>query len=162
MDYFDQLGALALASRIRRLLGRLLADGEKVYRSRNIDFAISWFPIFHILAKRSPLTITEIAGALGMAHPSVIEVTDEMIKKGFVGSKRSREDKRRRLLTLTRKGEKTIATLEPIWKAFEQAGSQICAESGNNFMESIQKIEQALDRRSMYERITARLNKKDS
>ena len=159
MDYFDQLGTLALASRLRRLLNRLLGDGEKVYRSQKIDFAISWFPIFHILANRSPLTLTEIANALGMAHPSVIEVTDEMIKKGFVGSRRSREDRRRRNLFLTKKGEKTVARLEPIWKAFKQAGDEICGESGNNFLESIMKMEQALDRRSMHERIIARLNK---
>jgi len=156
----DQLGALALASRIRRLLGRLLADGEKVYRSRNIDFAVSWFPIFHILADRSPLTITEIAGELGMAHPSVIEVTDEMTRKGFVRSRKSREDKRRRLLSLTGKGEKAVARLEPIWEAFKRAGDEICSESGNDFMGSIAKLERALDRLSMYERITEHLNKK--
>jgi len=160
LDYLDQLGALALASRIRRLLGRLLADGEKVYRSRNIDFAVSWFPIFHILGRRSPLTITEIAGALGMAHPSVIEVTDEMTRKGFVRSRKSREDKRRRLLTLTVKGEKAVARLEPIWEAFKRAGDEICAESNNDFMGSIAGLEQALDRLSMYERISEHLNKK--
>lgn len=160
MDYFDQLGSLALASRIRRLLNRLLAQGEQVYRSQKIDFAVSWFPIFHILANRSPMTITEIANALGMAHPSVIEVTDEMINKGFVSSRKSREDKRRRLLSLTGKGEKTVARLEPIWEAFKQAGDEICAESGNDFMGSMAKMERALDRLSMYERITERLNKK--
>jgi DNA-binding MarR family transcriptional regulator len=96
-----------------------------------------------------------------MAHPSVIEVTDEMIKSRFVGSKRSREDRRRRLLFLTKKGEKTVARLEPIWEAFKQAGDEICAESGNNFLESIRIMENALDRLSMYERIIARLNKQD-
>ena len=159
MDYFDQIGPLGLASRLRRLLIRLLSDGEKVYRSQKIDFAISWFPIFHILAYRSPLALTEIANALGMAHPSVIEVTDEMIKKGFVGSRRSREDRRRRNLFLTKKGEKTVARLEPILEAFKRAGDEICGESGNNFLESIRKLEQALDRRSMYNRIIARLIK---
>ena len=159
MDYFDQIGTLALASRLRRLLNRLLGEGEMVYRSQEIDFAISWFPIFHILAYRSPLTLTEIASALGMAHPSVIEVTDEMIKKGFVGSRRSREDRRRRNLSLTKKGEKAVARLEPIWEAFRQAGDEICAESRNDFWKSIRKMERALDRRSMYERITERLKK---
>lgn len=82
-----------------------------------------------------------------------------MIRKGFVGSQKSREDRRRRHLFLTRKGEKTIARLEPIWEAFKQAGDEICGESGNNFLESIRKLEQALDRRSMYDRIIARLSK---
>jgi DNA-binding MarR family transcriptional regulator len=143
------------------LLKRFLSDGEKVYRSRKIDFAISWFPVFHILAHRSPLTLTEIANALGMAHPSIIEVTDEMIKKGFVESQRSQEDRRRRHLLLTKKGEKTVARLEPIWEAFKQAADEACRESANDFWESIRKMEQALDRRSMYERITSRLNKKN-
>jgi len=96
-----------------------------------------------------------------MAHPSVIELTDEMIKSGFVGSKKGREDRRRRYLFLTKKGEKTVACLEPIWRAFKQAAEEACGESGNDFWESIRKMEQALDRRSMYERIASRLNKKD-
>ncbi|UCC78878.1 MAG: MarR family transcriptional regulator [Candidatus Zixiibacteriota bacterium] len=146
---------------MRRLLNRLLGDGQKVYRSQKIDFAVSWFPIFHILANRSPMTLTEIANALGMAHPSVIEVTDEMIKKGYVESRRGREDRRRRHLFLTKKGEKTVARLEPIWEAFKQAADEACGEYGNDFWESIRKIEQALDERSMYERIVARLNKEN-
>jgi DNA-binding MarR family transcriptional regulator len=105
--------------------------------------------------------LTEIADALGMAHPSVIELTDEMIKSGFVGSKKGREDRRRRYLSLTEKGKKAVARLEPIWEAFRQAADEACGESGNDFWESIRKMEQALDKRSMYERIVSRLNKKD-
>jgi len=159
LDYLDQLGALALASRLRRLLNRLLSDGEKVYRSQKIDFATSWFPIFHILANGSPMTLTEISKALGMAHPSVIEVTDEMIKKGYVGSRKGRDDKRCRYLFLTEKGERVILKLEPIWEAFQEAGDEICGESGNDFLDSIRKMEQAIVRLSMYDRIISRLDK---
>ncbi|MCP4581172.1 MAG: winged helix-turn-helix transcriptional regulator [candidate division Zixibacteria bacterium] len=158
MDYLDQLGALALASRLRRLLNGLLSDGEKVYRSQKIDFAISWFPIFHILAKGSPMSLTDIAKALGVAHPSVIEVTDEMTKKGYVGSRKGRDDKRRRYLFLTEKGEKIILKLKPIWEAFREAGDEICGESGNDFLGSIGKLEKAMARFSMYDRISSRLN----
>ena len=31
MDYINELGSLALASRLKRLLNRMHADGEKVY-----------------------------------------------------------------------------------------------------------------------------------
>ncbi|UCD95074.1 MAG: MarR family transcriptional regulator [Candidatus Zixiibacteriota bacterium] len=159
-DYIDQLGTLALVSRLRRLLNRMLAEGEKVYKSLDIDFVVSWFPIFHLLAYRSPLMLTDIAKALGMAHPSVIEVTDEMIRRGFIKSRKSEDDRRCRHLSLTPKGKKTISKLEPVWEAFRQAGEEINKESGNNFLEAIKKLELAMERRSMYERITIRLKKK--
>ena len=160
MDYLNQLGAMALASRLRRLLNRLLSDGEKVYRSRKIDFNISWFPIFHILADNSEMTLTEISRALGMAHPSVIEVTDEMARKGYVGSRKGVKDKRRRYLYLTEKGKRVVLKLEPIWEAFREAGEEACEEAGNDFLGSLGKFEQAIDRLPMFDRIISRLNKR--
>ena len=156
-DYIDQLGTLALGSRLRRLLNRMLAEGEKVYKSLDIDFGVSWFPIFHLLAYRSPLMLTDIAKALGITHPSVIEVTDEMIRRGLVRSQQNDDDRRCRHLSLTAKGKRAVSKLEPIWEAFWQAGEDINSESGNDFLEAIKKVERAMDRRSMYERITARL-----
>jgi DNA-binding MarR family transcriptional regulator len=137
----------------------MLADGEKVYRSLNLDFKVAWFPVLHLLANHdAPMTLTQVAGALGLAHPSVIEVTEDMTRKRLIVSKRSQSDKRQRLLSLTSSGKRICSGLEPLWEAFKRAGEEITLEDDNNFLESIKKMERAMERRSFYERIITQLN----
>jgi len=158
-DYIEELWTLALASRLRRLLNRFLADGEKVYRNLGLDFKVKWFPVLHLLVNHSPMILTDIAAALGMAHPSIIEVTDDMIKRGLLISQKSRSDRRKREFRLSKKGGRMCDKLKPVWIAFRRAGDEITNEFDNNFMESIKKMEMAMDRQSMYERIMVHIKR---
>lgn len=157
-DYIEQLGALALASRQRRLIDRLTVDGIRVYRSLDFDFEVRWFTIFHLLSAHTSMTVTEIAQALRLAHPSVIETADEMLRRGMLVSRRDDTDKRRRYLTLSRKGKALARKLEPVWEAFRSAADEIFSEAGCDFLQAIKKIETALDRKGLYERIADRLS----
>lgn len=156
-DYLAKLGAVALASRLRRLLQRLHADGERVYRVLNFDFKPKWFPVLHLLSNRMPLTLTEIARLMCVAHPSSIETVDELISGGLVKSRKSNLDGRIRELSLTNKGKQLCSELLPIWDAFRIAGEEANKENGNDFLKAIGILEQALDRLSMYDRVMAQL-----
>ena len=159
-DYIAELGALALASRLRRLLHRLQCDGEKVYQSLNPGFKPKWFPVLHLLTNRPPLNLTEVAQLLSVAHPSVIETVNELVDAGLVKSRRSEIDRRRRELLLTNKGKQLCNELQPVWDAFRAAGEEVDKEHGNSFLEAIAKLELSIEDRSMYERIMARLEKR--
>ena len=108
-DYIGELGPLALASRLRRLLNRLLSDGEQVYHSLNINFRVKWFPVLNLLMGHAPMGITEIAKELHMAHPSVIEVTDELTREGLIVSRKCESDGRKRDVVMTDKGRQFCA-----------------------------------------------------
>jgi DNA-binding MarR family transcriptional regulator len=157
LDYIDELGSLALASRLKRLLNRMHADGEKVYRDLNIDFKTKWFPVLHLLANRSPMTLMQIADTLKQAHPSVIEVVDELIKKGLVSQQRSAADRRRRELSITPRGKRMCEKLAPVWAAFREAGEEVNVANKNNVLAAITKIERAIDSESLYDRIMKKL-----
>jgi DNA-binding MarR family transcriptional regulator len=157
VDYIDELGSLALASRLKRLLNRMHADGEKVYRDLNIDFKTKWFPVLHILSKRSPLTLMQIADALKQAHPSVIEVVDELVKRSLVSQQRSTADRRRRELSITSKGKRMCEKLAPVWEAFREAGEEVNVANKNNVLAAITKMERAIDNESLYDRIMKKL-----
>jgi len=49
MDFFDKMGFLALASRLKRLTDRLYKDGENVYKELNINFKPKWFTILYFI-----------------------------------------------------------------------------------------------------------------
>ena len=159
-DYITELGALALASRLRRLLHRLQSDGEQVYRSLNLHFKPKWFPVLHLLLNRSPLTLTEISQLLSVAHPSSIEAVDELISAGLVDSRKSDSDGRCREISLTSEGKQLCNELLPVWDAFRVAGEEAISEGDNDFLEAVSKLERSLLNLSMYERIMAQLEKR--
>ncbi|UCD95537.1 MAG: MarR family transcriptional regulator [Candidatus Zixiibacteriota bacterium] len=159
MDYIEELGTLALASRLRRFIDKLIKDGTRVYESLDFEFEVRWFPIFHLLSYHSPLTVMQIAEALGLAHPSIIETADEMARRALVTSYRDDADKRRRLLCLTEEGKNLAVKLEPVWKAFWEAADDVFREAGCDLLDSIEKVETVLEQKTFYERIVARLDK---
>jgi len=159
-DYVAELGALALASRLRRLLQRLHSDGEQVYRNLNLDFKPKWFPVIHLLAHRSALPLTELAGLLSVTHPSLIETVRELVAAGLVNTRKSDRDGRRRELSLSREGKRLCIRLQPVWGAFGAAGEAAIKEGNNDLLEAVGRFERALDNRSMYERIMMRVERR--
>ena len=157
MDYIKNLDSLALASRLRRVLDEIQRQGKRVYSELGLDFEIRWFSIFHFLANNSESTITGIAHSLNLQHPSVVQVVNEMIEQGLLQSKTDSRDRRRRQVSLTPKGRRLLKKLQPIWKAFEDAGKEIVIEFDNDLIGAIDKFESALTRLSLYDRILIKL-----
>jgi DNA-binding MarR family transcriptional regulator len=108
------LGELAVASRLRMLSEKLLHDVSKIYHEQNLDFEPRWFLIFFQLTLKSPMSITEIADAIGITHPAVNQIAGEMLKAKIIKSFTDKIDKRRRLLSLSREGEKMLSLIKPI------------------------------------------------
>ena len=156
-DYLDQLGALALASRLRRLLGRLTRDGSRVYAELDIEFEVRWFPVLHLLDRCGARPVTEIARALGLTHPAVVQVTGDLLDRGLLSSTQHETDRRRRWLTLTSRGRRLVARLSPIWDAFEAAGRAVATEGDSDLLAAITAAEAALERRSLFDRISDQL-----
>ena len=78
MDIINQLGIIAISSRLKRLSDSLLKDAAKIYKKYDADFMMKWYPVLIYLSLKSPLSLAEIASALSYAHPSVIELINEM------------------------------------------------------------------------------------
>ena len=157
MDYIKDLDSLALVSRLRRLLDELLKQGKRVYADLGVDLEIRWFAVFHFVANNPESTITSIAQSLRFQHPTVIQAVNEMIERGLLQSKSDSKDKRRRKTFLTPKGRKLFKEMQPVWKAFEDAGREILKEEDNDLLGAIDKFESALEKHSMYDRILFRL-----
>lgn len=155
MDMIRQMGALPLASRLRRLHERLLRDGTRIYREQKLAFEPRWFPVYSALLRRSPMAVTEVARGVGLTHPAVNQVAKAMEKAGFLVSVRDRKDDRKRLLSLSLKGKQLSSQLTPLWDSFEQATTELMKETGVDLIDALDRTEQALDKAEMYERIAA-------
>ena len=157
MDYIKNLDSLAVASRLRRVLDEIQRQGKRVYAELGFDFEIRWFSVFHFLANNPDSTITGIANSLNLQHPSVVQTVNEMIERGLLQSKSDSRDRRRRPISLTPKGRRLLRKIQPVWKAFEDAGKEINKEKDNDLIGAIDKFESALSRLSLYDRILLKL-----
>lgn len=161
-DMINQLGSLALASRLRRLSDRLMRDVARVYRELQVSFEPRWFPLLYLLHRQSVMSVTDAARALGLTHPAVNQIAGAMIRAGLVSGAKDRTDERRRLLRLTKKGEKIHHELAAVWKEIEAANRELLEESGCDVLSLLVTIERLLDNRDMYARIRSRLKRKPS
>jgi len=158
MDFLKDLGYLAIASRMKRLTDALLRGGSEAYRSLGLDFEPRWFTLFYLLqAEGSPVSIKEIAEALKVSHPAVIQTAQMLAKKGLIQSSQDSKDKRKRRLALTPKGKELAVSLEPVWGCFEAAAAGLFAGAGIEMLDAIQRVEAALDKEDMGSRIIRKI-----
>lgn len=161
-DVIQQLGALAFASRLKRLSERLQRDVSQIYREQKLEFHARWFPVAYLLAQSSPMSVTTIADALGLTHPAVNQIAAQMARCGLLTSRKDKDDERRRLLSLTSKGRRVVGDLQPLWDAVEKCTRRLIREAGYNLLSSIAAIEKALDSQEMYDRISNFLTRRRS
>ena len=158
-DLMQQLGALALASRLKRLADRLMRDVSRIYADLHVEFQARWFPVVYYLKDRNEVPVTTVAADLGLTHPAVNQVAAVLTRKGLLISTRDRNDERRRLLSLSEKGRRTVAALEPVWREIAAANEGFIAGTGVDLLATLQKLERELDEIDMYSRVRSRLNR---
>lgn len=158
MDFIKDLGYLAVATRMKRLMERFMKGAGEVYRNLGIDFEPRYFAVFYLLSRsEDPLSISEIATALKISHPAVIQTTQLLLKKKLVVSAQDKLDRRKRLLTLSRKGKQMSEILQPVWEDFILASEKLFQGIDIDILDIYQKIEDALDERELSERILSQI-----
>jgi len=156
-DIITQLGDLAFASRLRRLSERLLRDASRIYQAQRVDFEARWFPVLFLLHRNAPLAVTDIARALGITHPAVNQIARAMSAKGLLVVGKDKKDDRKRLLSLSATGRKMVDTLKPVWAAIEEANRELLEDTGSDILGGLDRIERALDKLDMFDRVMGRL-----
>ncbi|MEL6718181.1 MAG: helix-turn-helix domain-containing protein, partial [Bacteroidota bacterium] len=104
MSFFEQIGSLAIGSKLRKLSATITEDSAQLYEQYDIALKPKWFPVYYVLSERQQKTITSIAQEIGHTHPSVSKIVKEMIKADLVEERRSNTDKRQNLIQLSEKG----------------------------------------------------------
>ena len=151
------MGSLALATRLKNLSERLAKDVATIYKESDFDFEPRWFAVVYALKDGEELSVTELAGLLQQTHPAVNQVANVLVKKKLVIESKDNLDQRKRLLKLSKKGTELVTKMEDLWHKIKIANDQLLAQSKANFLEDIKNIEEALDEKSMYDRVKSLL-----
>ena len=160
MNYIEELGPLALGTRIKNLAELMMKDMAGVYKDYGIEFEPRWFTFFQLILERKKISVTQIATELNQSHPAVVQVVNVLEKKKLLSSSKDPKDKRRHLVQLTAKGKALAKQLLPVWKDVKEVSEEILSESVPDLIDKITKVEKVLKEKSTYERMNERRMKR--
>jgi DNA-binding MarR family transcriptional regulator len=141
MDLLQNLGALAIAARMKRMSEAIMRSGLEVYRHYGIDFEPKWFPLYYYLSEKGESGIMEIADGLKVTHPAIIQIAKELEKKGLITSKKSKEDARKRNLKLSKKGMELLPNMRKVWEEIREVNLKILNNQETNLLKALEEME---------------------
>ncbi|HER43931.1 MAG TPA: MarR family transcriptional regulator [Candidatus Eisenbacteria bacterium] len=157
MDLLRDFGTMTFASRLKRLGDRLKAEATRLYNARGVEFNDSWFLVAFLLSRNEGLSVTDMADMLGISRAAVSQMYKAMERNGLLVVHTDDRDKRRRLLYLTEEGRAAVTALEPIWNAVGKCTEDLVRETGQDVLKALSDIENELEERSLFERVSDHL-----
>jgi DNA-binding MarR family transcriptional regulator len=138
---------------LHRLIRAMDADIGRLYSERRVSDLTprQVLPVIRI-GRRGPMTVRELASNLGVTHSAASQTAAALVKSGYARLKAG-SDARTRRIALTAKGRAILPLLEAEWRATEAAIADLEAEIPYPLSQATRDLQEALGRRSFYDRI---------
>lgn len=161
MSFYRRTGELIFGTRLKRISDKFLMDIARVYKSLNINFEISWFPLFYLLKEKGELSITAIANELKITHSAVSQLVNTLEKKELIKFLNDKNDRRKRLIYFTPKGLTLLNTVIPVWQSMKRAIQQLFSERENScyLLLALNELEESIEKKSIYSRVMCDVKK---
>lgn len=144
-DIVRAMGFLCLGSRFRRIGERLQADTQQIMEELDVSLQSAQYPFLAAIDRAGPLTIGELAQAVGITQPGATRTVSQLLELGYVDMQASTEDQRRRLISLTSKGQELIDySKKSVWPRIEQAVRELCGDLSGPILQQLAAIEDGL------------------
>ena len=152
-DVVKELGLLALGTRLKRIGERLQAQTQAVLEASGVGTPASHFPLLAALDQLGPMSVGEIAEALGVSQPGVTRQVSNLQSEGLVQAQPAPGDLRSRTIELTKTGKQLMSRAKRShWPAIEAAVADACAKDGPSLLKLLASLEQALATETLSER----------
>lgn len=139
------LGFLCLGSRFRRIGERLQADTQQIIDELGVSIQAAQYPFLAAIDRGGPLTIGELAQAVGITQPGATRTVSQLLELGYVDMQASAKDQRRRLVSLTPKGQELVNySKRVVWPRVEQAVFELCSGIAGALLDHLAAIEGGL------------------
>jgi DNA-binding MarR family transcriptional regulator len=153
-DIVRSLGFLCLGSRFRRIGERLQADTQQIIESFGITIQAGQYPFLAAIDRSGPMTIGELADAVGITQPGATRTLAQLVELGFVEMRASDEDQRRKLVSLTPSGIALVdRSKREIWPKIEAAVRELCGNLPAPLLEQLAGIEDGLTAAPLHRRM---------
>ena len=163
MGFFEQVGRVALGTRVRFLGERMTQEAAQIYRAYGNELNPKWFPVLHVLARGRERTITAIAAAIGHSHASVSKIVAEMSRAGLLIERTDKRDRRRTLTSLSHKGRKVARKIQqPQCTDVAEVVEELSAQCTHDLWKALGEWEYLLNQKSLLERVLEKKKQRES
>ncbi|UZR94727.1 bifunctional helix-turn-helix transcriptional regulator/GNAT family N-acetyltransferase [Chondrinema litorale] len=162
MDFFNQVGKIAIGSRLRILTEKITEDAGKIYNLYGVDMQPKWFPVYYALSNCEAKSVTVIAKEIGHSHPSVSKIVREMAKAGVVQEKKDKDDGRRNVVELSATGKEVSEKIQDQYTDLNNAINDLSSQALNDLWEAIGEWEYLLEQKNLYRRVLEQKKQRES
>ena len=152
-DFYEEVGKLALGSRLRRLSENMLSQAKEIYKDYGVTLEPRWFPVFYLLSHESGLTITEVAVKINHSHASVSQIVKEMKNRGLITISKDQMDGRKSIIALSEEGKSKSDQMRQVYPDVSKAVENLLRDTNHDVWEGINELEYTLARKSLYDRV---------
>lgn len=145
MAYMEDLGRLALGSRMKRLVGHLMAQTNALYTEMGIDMDASGFTLLNVAHEKGPLNLREAQAHLGTSHADISQKANTLKKRGLIAVTEDPNDRRARTIAITDKGRDIIKQTTPLWQAIDRTIAKTLHPHEDAFFQGLMALEGKLD-----------------
>jgi len=152
-DIVRSLGYMTLGTRLKRISERLQAQSQQVLEAEGITLSAAVFPLLAALDRLGPLTVGELAEALGVSQPGVTRMTAKLAEDGWVEAGPSGRDGRFRSIMLTSAWARLVARAKAsAWNKIDTAVAEVCAGLSGPLLSQLLELESALAEKPLIKR----------
>jgi DNA-binding MarR family transcriptional regulator len=142
-----------LGTRMRHVLELLDGDVGGVYADLGVtDYRPRFSPVVRALVALGPLSIRDLAGAIGVTHSAASQTAAQMARDGLLTLEPG-ADARQRIARLTDRARDLLPLIEAEWAATDAAAAELEAELPAALGDILMAAERAVVSRPMRTRI---------
>ena len=121
MNYSLTTGSLLLGARIKKIGENLTSRVGKICKNHEVDIETRWIPAISVLYEKGELSVQSLADNLGITHPAVVQLTNQLLQKELVKTEKLMADKRVTIISITERGREKFELLKPVLNEIESA-----------------------------------------
>lgn len=152
-DVVRALGYLTLGSRFRRLGEQLQAGTQDILAGLGSNVPVAQLPLLAALDRLGPLSVGEMARAMGISQPGITRSLLQLTELGVVSMSASVADRRRRVASLTAAGQDLVQRSQAgAWRKVEAAVADLCLGPDGPLLEQLARLEDGLAAQPLQQR----------
>jgi len=157
-DVVRALGFLCLGTRLKRIGERLQADTQRIIDEADVPVQTSQFPLLAAIDRLGPVSIGELAEAVGIAQPGATRSAAILVKAGILRIEQTEGDQRRRVLSLTDDGQRLVDRAKrDVWPRIEAAVADLCGAGHGPLLDQLAAVEDGLAKMPLHRRAGAEI-----
>lgn len=144
-DVVRAFGFLTLGTRLKRIGERLQADTQKIINGLGVQVQASQYPFLAAVDRLGPLTVGELADAIGITQPGATRTVGQLVELGMLESAPAADDQRRRIVTLTQEGKRLVTIAKrDVWPRIREAVADLCGDLDGPLLDQLAAMEDGL------------------